>query len=161
MKTGINECRAWRTFKCRLNCRWSSEVIFYHYFHLKVSKREIFMTELFTLSDPIRVGVLGTEARHPFFLVMTLSSTKKFQRPLSYRQKIFSVHSAIAKNCLAHYKLQLHDTTTQNRKVCALYVPTWGGIGTNAIYKKPSVMKDFILLSWVNSDMIPAFPKRS
>jgi hypothetical protein len=52
----------WRTFKCRLNCRWSREVLFYHYFHLKVSKREIFITELFTLSDPIWVGDLGTEA---------------------------------------------------------------------------------------------------
>ncbi len=33
---------------------------------LKVPKREIFVTELYTLSDPIWVGDLGTEAKNPF-----------------------------------------------------------------------------------------------
>jgi hypothetical protein len=34
--------------------------------HLKVPKREIFVTELYTLSEPIWVGDLGTEAKNPF-----------------------------------------------------------------------------------------------
>jgi hypothetical protein len=38
-----------------VNCVW-----------LKVPKREIFVTELYTLSDPIWVGDLETEAKNPF-----------------------------------------------------------------------------------------------
>jgi hypothetical protein len=34
--------------------------------HLKVPKREIFVTELFILSDPIWVGDLRTEPKKPF-----------------------------------------------------------------------------------------------
>jgi hypothetical protein len=40
-----------------------------HSFHipsLKVPKREIFVTELYTLSEAIWVGDLGTEAKNPF-----------------------------------------------------------------------------------------------
>jgi hypothetical protein len=33
---------------------------------LKVRKREIFVPELYTLSEPIWVGDLGTEAKNPF-----------------------------------------------------------------------------------------------
>ena len=33
---------------------------------LKVPKREIFVTELCTLSDPIWIGDLRTEAKNPF-----------------------------------------------------------------------------------------------
>jgi hypothetical protein len=33
---------------------------------LNVPKREIFVTELYTLSEPIWVGDLGTEAKNPF-----------------------------------------------------------------------------------------------
>jgi hypothetical protein len=33
---------------------------------LKVPKREIFMTELFTLSDPIWIGDMRTEPKKPF-----------------------------------------------------------------------------------------------
>jgi hypothetical protein len=33
---------------------------------LKVPKREIFVTELFTLSDPIWIGDLRTELKNPF-----------------------------------------------------------------------------------------------
>ncbi len=34
--------------------------------HLKVPKREIFVTELFMLSDPIWVGDLRNEPKKPF-----------------------------------------------------------------------------------------------
>ncbi len=34
--------------------------------YLKVPKREIFVTELFILSDPIWVGYLRTEPKKPF-----------------------------------------------------------------------------------------------
>ncbi len=33
--------------------------------HLKMSKREIFVTELFTLSDPIWIGDMRTEPKKP------------------------------------------------------------------------------------------------
>ncbi len=33
---------------------------------LKVPKHEIFVTEIYTLSDPSWVGDLGTEAKNPF-----------------------------------------------------------------------------------------------
>ena len=36
------------------------------FFYLKVPKREIFVTELFILSDPIWVGDLRTEPKKPF-----------------------------------------------------------------------------------------------
>jgi hypothetical protein len=47
-----------------LECKQSKETIIY--IHLKVPKREIFVTELFTLSDPIWVGDLRTEPKKPF-----------------------------------------------------------------------------------------------
>jgi hypothetical protein len=34
--------------------------------HLKVPKREIFVTELITLSDPIWIGDLRIEPKNPF-----------------------------------------------------------------------------------------------
>jgi hypothetical protein len=37
-----------------------------------VPKREIFVTELFTLSDPIWVGDLGTEPKNRFLKVFKL-----------------------------------------------------------------------------------------
>jgi hypothetical protein len=37
-----------------------------HEMILKVPKREIFVTKLFTLSDPIWVGDLRTEPKNPF-----------------------------------------------------------------------------------------------
>ena len=49
-------------------------MLFFVYFfslfkaYLIVHKREIFVTELFTLSDPIWVGDLGTEAKNQFFI---------------------------------------------------------------------------------------------
>jgi hypothetical protein len=64
---------------------------------LKVPKCEIFITELYTLSDPIWVGDLGSEAKHQFFeslkadvfhflfLTMTDSSATIIPRILSGR----------------------------------------------------------------------------
>ncbi len=42
----------------------SSDIILF--FYLKVPKSEIFVTELFILSDPIWVGDLRTEPKKPF-----------------------------------------------------------------------------------------------
>ncbi len=39
---------------------------------LKVPKLEIFMTELFIISDSIWVGDLGTEAKNPFVVCVRL-----------------------------------------------------------------------------------------
>ncbi len=38
----------------------------HNHLYLKVPKREIFVTELFTLSDPNWIGDLRTEPKNPF-----------------------------------------------------------------------------------------------
>jgi hypothetical protein len=70
-----------------------------------VLKREIFVTELFTLSDLFWVGDLGTEANNLFlnifmliFVVLFLAMTKSSAKI----EKLFGEYSAISKNCLAN-----------------------------------------------------------
>jgi hypothetical protein len=74
---------------------------------LKVFKPEIFVTELFTLSDPIWVGDMGTEAKNQFVLAWYspfcfFSDDWVIGKNVAHtQQKLFIAHSFIVKNSLA------------------------------------------------------------
>jgi hypothetical protein len=61
--------------------------------------REIFVTELYTLRDPIWVGDLGTEAKNPFVWSVKITFAILF----------FSDDWVVGKNCLAHSQLSANN----------------------------------------------------
>jgi hypothetical protein len=63
---GVGDCQTPEHSVVNLNESHALKDVPLNLLHLKVPKREIFLTELFILSDPIWIGDLRTEPKNPF-----------------------------------------------------------------------------------------------